>query len=75
MQNHNTLKNIYGEPLKPCKTGTKPGSWDNEGYCSEKGGGVHQICMNVTEERSDFSTKLVKVIGQKIELEIIIVCV
>ena len=57
MQNHNTLKNIYGEPLKPCKTGTKPGSWDNEGYCSEKGGGVHQICMNVTEERSDFSTE------------------
>ena len=56
-KNHNSLKNIYGEPLKPCKTGTKPGSWDNEGYCSEKGGGVHQICMNVTEERSDFSTE------------------
>ena len=54
-KNHNSLKNIYGEPLKPCKTGTKPGSWDNDGYCSEKGGGVHQICMNVTEERSDFS--------------------
>lgn len=54
-KNHNTLKNIYGEPLKPCKTGTKPGSWDNDGYCSEMGGGVHQICMNVTQERSDFS--------------------
>jgi len=54
-KNHNSLKNIYGEPLKPCKTGTKPGSWDNDGYCSEKGGGVHQICMDVTEKRSDFS--------------------
>ena len=54
-KNHSSLKNIYGEPLKPCKTGTEPGSWDNEGYCSEKGGGVHQICMNVTPERSDFS--------------------
>jgi len=49
------LKNIYGEPLQICKTGTKPGSWDKEGYCSELDGGVHQICMNVTEERSDFS--------------------
>lgn len=55
IKNHNTLKNIYGEPLQPCKTGTKPGSWDNDGYCSEMDGGVHQICMDVTEERSDFS--------------------
>lgn len=52
---HEELKNIYGEPLQPCKTGTKPGSWDSEGYCSEIGGGVHQICMNVTEESSNFS--------------------
>ena len=55
IKNHSTLKNIYGEPLQPCKTGTKPGSWDSDGYCSEKGGGVHQICMDVTKERSDFS--------------------
>lgn len=55
MQNHNTLKNIYGEPLQPCKTGTSPGSWDSDGYCSETGGGVHQICFNVTDNRSDFS--------------------
>ena len=52
---HKELKNIYGEPLKPCKTGTDPGSWDSEGYCSEIGGGVHQICMEVTKERSNFS--------------------
>jgi uncharacterized protein (DUF2237 family) len=57
MQNHSSLKNIYGEPLQPCKTSNEPGSWDNEGYCSEMGGGVHQICMHVTEEHSDFSTE------------------
>ena len=30
------LKNIYGEPLKPCQkySSDKKGSWDNEGYCS-----------------------------------------
>jgi len=54
---HDTLKNIYGEPLKTCKTGDSPGSWDSEGYCSERGGGVHQICMEVTPERGDFSTQ------------------
>jgi len=52
-----TLKNIYGEPLKKCKTGEDHGSWDKEGYCSERGGGVHQICMEVTSERSDFSSQ------------------
>jgi len=36
---HDSLKNIYGEPLKTCKTGDSPGSWDSEGYCSERGGG------------------------------------
>tara|TARA_A100001037_G_C15149355_1_gene638201 strand:- start:2107 stop:3384 length:1278 start_codon:yes stop_codon:yes gene_type:complete len=56
-EKHNELKNIYGEPLQTCKTGSKPGSWDGDGYCSEKGGGVHQICMNVTEDRSDFSNE------------------
>ena len=54
---HDTLKNIYGEPLKKCKTGDSPGSWDSQGYCSERGGGVHQICMEVTPERGDFSTQ------------------
>ena len=56
-QTHPTLKNIYGEPLKPCKTGKSPGSWDSNGYCSEKGGGVHQICMHVSEDTQDFSNK------------------
>ncbi len=52
---HSELKNIYGEPLQKCKTGDAPGSWDNEGYCSERGGGVHQICFNVDEKNQNFS--------------------
>jgi len=51
----NCKMNIYGEPLKPCKTTESNGSWDNNGNCSETGGGVHQICMKVTEERKNFS--------------------
>lgn len=53
---HSTLNNIYGEPLERCRTGTARGSWDSDGYCSEMDGGVHQICFNVTESRSNFST-------------------
>ena len=56
-QGHENLKNLYGEPLMPCKTGTTRGSWDQQGYCSEMSGGVHQICFNVTEETGDFSNK------------------
>ena len=53
---HSELKNIYGEPLQKCKTGVSPGSWDGEGYCSERGGGVHQICFGVDEDNKDFSS-------------------
>ncbi len=51
------LKNIYGELLKPCRINSNDtnGSWDSQGLCSEKGGGVHQICFNVTDDTSDFS--------------------
>ena len=52
---HSSLLNIYGEPLHTCKTGTKNGSWDGSGYCSEKDKGVHQICFKVTDETKDFS--------------------
>ena len=41
--------NIYGEPLKPCQldmSQDNQGSWIN-GHCSEMGGGVHQICLEV----------------------------
>lgn len=55
---HESLLNIYGEPLKPCQNNKndKRGSWDNRGYCSERGGGVHQICFNVNESTKDFSS-------------------
>ena len=50
------LLNIYGESLIPCKKGfdTK-GSWDSDGFCSEEGGGVHQICFNVRDDTDNFS--------------------
>ena len=52
-----SLKNIYGEKLQSCRTSPEPGSWDENGHCSEKGGGVHQICFHVTPETTDFSTE------------------
>ena len=54
------LKNIYGEPLKKCKqifNKKNIGSWDSDGYCSEKDGGVHQICFRVDDDTSNFSTE------------------
>lgn len=56
-KNDNSLKNIYGGPLKKCRKyeTDKNGSWDSEGFCSEKGGGVHQICFDVNEDSQDFS--------------------
>ena len=56
---HKVLKNIYGKPLKKCrrkKTVKNNGSWDNEGYCSEMGGGVHQICFDVDDRTKNFSS-------------------
>lgn len=58
--NQKKLNNIYGEPLQTCQLNKDPdnqGSWDKKGYCSELGGGVHQICMNVNRETSNFSTE------------------
>jgi len=60
MQNHETLKNIYGEPLQKCKKNFNQinvGSWDSSGYCSETGGGIHQICFSVDDHTSNFSTE------------------
>ena len=57
---HKSLKNIYGEPLQQCQVNKKTnnrGSWDEQGFCSERGGGVHQICFDVENETSDFSTE------------------
>ena len=55
----NSLLNIYNEPLKPCGTPImSTGSWDRNGLCSEKGGGVHQICVkNIAKNTKQFSLK------------------
>ena len=48
--------NIYGQPLEPClQPGDSRGSGDSGGYCSEKGGGVHQICMDVDSQSKNFA--------------------
>ena len=54
---NDSLKNIYGDPLKPCQKYKDDisGSWDSGGYCSEKGGGVHQICFDVNKKTKDFA--------------------
>ncbi len=52
------LLNIYGEPLVPCQrySDDSRGSWDNQGYCSETGGGVHQICFRINQDTQSFSS-------------------
>ena len=55
------MSNIYGEPLVPCRNqeGDRRGSWDADGFCSDRGAsdpGVHQICFQLTPERSSFSS-------------------
>ena len=54
---NDSLKNIYGDSLKPCQKykDDMSGSWDSGGYCSEKGGGVHQICFDVNKKTKDFA--------------------
>lgn len=55
--NKYTMKNIYGKKLQHCRVSSNDyrGSWDPEGYCSELDGGVHQICMNVSNDTKDFA--------------------
>ena len=57
-QSETTLLNIYGQPLKPCRKNKRDsrGSWDSKGFCSEKGGGVHQICFQINDNTKNFST-------------------
>ena len=56
------MLNIYDEPLQPCgNENMGSGSWDNEGKCSELGGGVHQICVRkIAKNTPGFS----KITGQ-----------
>lgn len=53
-----SMLNIYGEPLQPCRIQSNDmnGSWDNNGLCSELGGGVHQICFDVTQNTKNFAS-------------------
>lgn len=57
----NQMNNVYGEPLEPCRNENNAtdsgGSWDCEGYCSELGGGVHQICFDVNQNTEQFSSQ------------------
>lgn len=54
----NNMLNIYNNKLKPC--GNKimsSGSWDNKKMCSEKDGGVHQICIKkISKNTPKFSS-------------------
>ena len=71
------MKNIYGKRLQSCQlySNDNNGFWDPEGYCSELGGGVHQICFKVDKSTKIFQKILINQIGQTKELIIIIVCV
>ena len=53
------MLNIYDKELQSCEeTNMNNGSWDNEGKCSEKDGGVHQICVkNIANNAKEFSKK------------------
>tara|TARA_B100001094_G_scaffold328914_1_gene390465 strand:+ start:783 stop:2144 length:1362 start_codon:yes stop_codon:yes gene_type:complete len=55
---HNSILNIYGEPLKKCRADNEDlnGSWDSNGFCSELDGGVHQICFDVNNNTKEFSS-------------------
>ena len=57
VEKFNEMLNIYDEPLEQCRIGNMAnGSWDNDGKCSELGGGVHQICINnISKKTPKFS--------------------
>ena len=56
IDNSDVMTNIYGQPLQTClEPDDKRGSGDQNGYCSEQGGGVHQICMNVNSKSKNFA--------------------
>ena len=53
-------KNIYGSRLQSCRKENNEddpaGSWDEGGFCSDRGAadpGVHQICFSVREDDTD----------------------
>ena len=52
------MLNIYNNKLEPCgDENMTSGSWDNKKMCSEKDGGVHQICIkNISKNTPNFSS-------------------
>lgn len=56
---HPNKKNIYGEQLAKCKLlndeSDRDGSFEEGGYCTQLGGGVHQLCFNLKEESKNFA--------------------
>lgn len=52
------MLNIYNNKLEPCGDDSMiSGSWDNKKMCSEKDGGVHQICIkNISKNTPKFSS-------------------
>ena len=51
------VNNIYGGTLQECrKIEGDSGSWSPNGYCSEQGGGVHQICFDVNSKNKNFAS-------------------
>ena len=64
IKSDNTIKggsnmlNIYNNKLEPCgNKNMSNGSWDENKMCSEKTGGVHQICIeNIAKKTPNFSS-------------------
>lgn len=56
---HETKLNIYGEHLQICKSQNDEtdidGSFEDGGYCTELGGGVHQLCFKIQDDSKDFA--------------------
>ena len=56
---HPSKLNIYGEQLAICKSqkdeSDRDGSFEDGGYCTELGGGVHQLCFNIKDESKNFA--------------------
>ena len=51
------LCNLYGHDLEKCgEKGHTQGSWDSDMKCSEKGGGVHQVCTRMNDKTNTFSS-------------------
>merc|ERR1712187_1003060 len=53
----NVKVNLFGTPLEECRANPADmsGSWQDDGTCSEQGGGIHEICIESLP--ADFSSE------------------